>query len=152
MRKILVVLVLMTGLVMAAVKPADYTEVENTLNLIKQAMKDGQEDELTLYTAALEIVKKATVPARAEEIVTRILAGCRVKKAEFNQMRKKFSFLDAIISYAVASQTGENWKEVITKRAEKSWSQIFQEKNLLPRFLREMVQALEKLCPQSVQH
>ncbi|HOL65904.1 MAG TPA: hypothetical protein PKX93_00410 [bacterium] len=130
MKKILVIWLALVGLLLAGEKPVTYSEVENTLKDLQEAMKAGQEQLVTLYSATLEVVKKATVPSRATEIFQRIRARSRISAADFRQMREQFSFPDLVIAYGVSRQAGEKMKTVLAWRAEKTWTEIFQQKSL----------------------
>jgi len=61
---------------------------------------------LNVYTAALEIQKRATTPYQAQVIAKKIISTSKISPADFEQLRKNYNFAEISIIWAV-SQTGK---------------------------------------------
>ncbi|MCM8768880.1 MAG: hypothetical protein NC911_04255 [Candidatus Omnitrophica bacterium] len=123
-------LVLLLGIARGEV--TSYSEVEETIKLLHQAIKTGQEEMVPIYEAALELVKKATVPMRAEGIIRRLRQENRLSSTEFKKLRERFLLVDLLLAHAVSRQTGEKFFQVIAWREKNTWPEIFREKSINP--------------------
>jgi len=126
MKKLIILLcaVFLTANGYASVKKATIDEVKNSLKEVEKAVKEGDENLVEIYTEALEIEKRATTEYLAEIIKKKICKLAKIAPDNFNKIRKKYSFFDISIGWAI-SETGEiPFEKIMKEKENKSWKEI----------------------------
>ncbi|MGB9643068.1 MAG: hypothetical protein ACP5JO_06350 [Candidatus Ratteibacteria bacterium] len=97
---------LLISLSFAGINPTIKEEISSTFQTIDKLIEQGKENILHVYTAALEIQKRATTQYQAQVIAKKIISTSRISSADFEQLRKNYNFAEISIIWAV-SQTGK---------------------------------------------
>lgn len=125
MKKLLMVFLGLICLLYAEVKKATYDEVKNSIKIIEEAVKDGKEDLVEIYSEASEIEKRATTPYLAEVIKNKICKTSKITEKQFNKLREKHSFFDISIGWAISQIIGTPLTKILEEKQKKTWEDIF---------------------------
>jgi len=126
MKKLIILLcaVFLTGSGYASVKKATIDEVKNSLKEVEKAVKEGNENLVGVYTEALEIEKRATTEYLADLIKKKICKLAKIAPDDFNKIRKKYSFFDISIGWAISETAGIPFEKIMKEKEDKSWKEI----------------------------
>ena len=119
------------------VKKANYDEIKNSISVLENAIKEGKEELIPLFSEAIEIEKRANTPYYAEKIMKKICKAGKIKEDEFINLRKNFSFFDISIAWTINQITGKPIEKILKDKEEKGWidvicqENIFQKENVL---------------------
>jgi len=125
MKKLIILLgvVFLIGSGYASVK-VTIDEVKNSLKEVEKAVKEGDENLVVIYTEALEIEKRATTEYLAEVIKKKICRSAKIASDDFNKIRKKYSFFDISIGWAISETAGIPLEKIMKEKENKLWKEI----------------------------
>lgn len=128
MKKLIILLcaVFLTGSGYASVKKATIDEVKKSLKEVEKAVKEGDENLVGIYTEALEIEKRATTGYLADLIKKKICKLAKITPDNFNKIRKKYSFFDISIGWAISDTAGIPFGKIMKEKEDKSWEEIIE--------------------------
>lgn len=106
------------------VKKATMEEVVSSIKKVEKAVKENNEDLISIYSSALEIEKRATTPYLAEQIMKKICKSSKISEKDFKKLREKHSFFDISIGWAVSQIIGTSLDEIMKEKENKSWDSI----------------------------
>jgi len=122
-----------------AVPPATWQEVGSNVATVIQATRLGDEPLLDIFSAALEVEKKATVQHRADAIAAAIRKTTGLTAQQFSELRQKHSFFDLAIGYGLSRVRKMGIVSVLQEREIGIWQEI------LPRFLKNSPSAADEI-------
>ncbi len=108
----------------SATKRATIDEVKTSINEIEKVIKTGNEVLVGIYSAALEIEKRATTDYLAEIIKNKICKITKISSNDFDKLREKYSFFDLAIGCAVSQVDGIQIDKLMKTKENKAWEDI----------------------------
>ncbi|MCM8804164.1 MAG: hypothetical protein NC833_02785 [Candidatus Omnitrophica bacterium] len=142
MKKMIIMLNLIVFLSYGEVKKASIEEVKNSIKLIEDIIKKGEDNIIDLFSETIEIEKRATTQYYAEKIKEKICKTSNINENEFRNLRENFSFFDISIAWAINQIKGIPIKEVLKEKKEKLWIEILNEIDINKENLIEKIKEL----------
>lgn len=142
MRKLILIIGLISFISYGEVKKATYDEVKNSINFVEKAIKEGYENIIDLMSEAIEIEKRATTQYYAEKIKEKICKTGKIKESEFNNLRKNFSFFDISLAWAINQIKGKEIDRILKEKEESNWIDILNKPDLDREKLKEKIKEL----------
>ncbi len=129
MKKIFVVVggILISSAILFAgtIKPASLNEVSWVLKCLQKEVKANNENMVNVYSAAIKIEKRATTPWIANKIAQEIIKGAKISQKEFISLKKRYSFADISIAYAINQITNKPIEKILRLKSDIGWSKVF---------------------------
>jgi len=127
MKKIIILFLISIFLCYGEIKNATFDEIKNSINLIEETVKLGKEDFIPIFSQAIEIEKRAITKYYAEKIAEKICKTTKIEKGKLEELRKKFSFFDISIAWAINQVKGKSIEDILKEKEKNNWYNILTE-------------------------